>query len=257
MIQQLKNLGGDKMKEMLRIKNLHVSVEGRKVLKGIDFSLNYGEIAVLFGPNGAGKTTFIMTLMGFPRYKVEKGSIIFKGIDVTHMDVSERAKLGMGISFQRPPVVRGVSLKKLLQILGNGSKEEEIIEYAKKLNLLNHLDRDINDGFSGGEVKRAELLQLLIQKPELLFIDEPESGVDLENIVLIGEMTNLLLGRSRRIKDPKNSAIIITHTGYILDYINADKGYILLNGRLQCRGNPRDILSEIKKNGYGRCVTCQ
>ncbi len=257
MIQQLKNLGGDKMKEMLRIKNLHVSVEGRKVLKGIDFSLNYGEIAVLFGPNGAGKTTFIMTLMGFPRYKVEKGSIIFKGIDVTHMDVSERAKLGMGISFQRPPVVRGVSLKKLLQILGNGSKEEEIIEYAKKLNLLNHLDRDINDGFSGGEVKRAELLQLLIQKPELLFIDEPESGVDLENIVLIGEMTNLLLGRSRRIKDPKNSAIIITHTGYILDYINADKGYILLNGKLQCRGNPRDILSEIKKNGYGRCVTCQ
>ncbi len=257
MIQQLKNIGGDKMKEMLRIKNLHVSVEGRKVLEDINFSLNYGEIAVLFGPNGAGKTTFIMTLMGFPRYKIEKGSIIFKGIDVTHMDVSERAKLGMGISFQRPPVVRGVSLKKLLQILGNGSKEEEIIEYAKKLNLLNHLDRDINDGFSGGEVKRAELLQLLMQKPELVFIDEPESGVDLENIVLIGEMTNLLLGRGQRIKDPKSSAIIITHTGYILDYINADRGYILLNGRLQCRGNPRDILSEIKKNGYGRCVTCQ
>jgi len=257
MINSLKIQGGVKMAEMLKVKNLHVSVEGRKVLEDINFSMDYGEIAVLFGPNGAGKTTFIMTLMGFPKYKIEKGKIIFKGVDITHMDVSERAKLGMGISFQRPPVVRGVSLRKLLNIIRNGSKEEELLQYAEKLNLTNHLDRDVNDGFSGGEVKRAELLQLLMQKPELVFIDEPESGVDLENIVLIGEMTNLLLGRGQRIKDPKKSAIIITHTGYILDYINPDKGYILLNGRLQCRGNPRDILSEIKKNGYRRCFTCQ
>ncbi|MCX7914174.1 MAG: ABC transporter ATP-binding protein [Thermodesulfovibrionales bacterium] len=245
------------MVKMLIVKNLHVSVEGRKVLDDINFSLDYGEIAVLFGPNGARKTTFIMTLMGFPKYKVEKGEIIFKGEDVTHRNISERAKLGMGLSFQRPPVVRGVTLRKLLDIIHNGKSEEEIFQYAEKLNLLSHLDRDVNSGFSGGEVKRAELLQLLMQKPELVFIDEPESGVDLENIVLIGEMTNQLLGRGQRIKDPKKSAIIITHTGYILDYINADKGYILLNGKLHCRGNPRDILSEIKKNGYRRCITCQ
>ncbi|WP_460178067.1 ATP-binding cassette domain-containing protein [Thermodesulfovibrio hydrogeniphilus] len=242
---------------MLKVRNLHVSVEGRKVLEDINFSVDYGEVAVLFGPNGAGKTTLIMTLMGFPKYKVEKGKIIFKGVDVTNMDVSERAKLGMGISFQRPPVVRGVSLKKLLTVVGNGKTEEEIMEYAEKLNLTGHLSRDVNDGFSGGEVKRAELLQLLVQKPDLIFVDEPESGVDLENIVLIGEMTNQLLGRGQRIKDPKRSAIIITHTGYILDYINADKGYILLNGKLQCKGNPRDILSEIKRNGYRRCMVCQ
>ncbi|WP_068858748.1 ABC transporter ATP-binding protein [Thermodesulfovibrio sp. N1] len=242
---------------MLRVKNLHVSVEGRKVLEDINFSIDYGEIAVLFGPNGAGKTTLIMTLMGFPKYKIEKGKIIFKGVDITHMDVSERAKLGMGISFQRPPVVRGVSLRKLLKIVGNGKTDEELLHYAEKLNLTNHLDRDVNDGFSGGEVKRAELLQLLMQKPELVFIDEPESGVDLENIVLIGEMTNHLLGRDQRVKDVKRSAIVITHTGYILDYINADKGYILYNGKLMCKGNPRDILSEIKKNGYRRCATCQ
>ncbi|XCH46508.1 ABC transporter ATP-binding protein [Thermodesulfovibrio sp. 3907-1M] len=246
------------MGEMLKVKNLHVSVEGRRVLEDINFSLDYGEIAVLFGPNGAGKTTFIMTLMGFPKYKIEKGKIIFKGVDITHMDISERAKLGMGISFQRPPVVRGVSLRKLLKIVSNGKNtDDEILKYAEKLNLTNHLDRDVNDGFSGGEVKRAELLQLLMQKPELVFIDEPESGVDLENIVLIGEMTNHLLGRDQRVKDVKRSAIVITHTGYILDYINADRGYILFNGKLMCRGNPRDILSEIKKNGYRRCATCQ
>jgi len=249
--------GGLKMTEMLRVKNLHVSVEGRKVLEDISFSVDYGEIAVLFGPNGAGKTTLIMTLMGFPKYKIEKGKIIFKGVDITNIDVSERAKLGMGISFQRPPVVRGVSLRKLLKIVGNGKSDKEILEYAEKLNLTNHLDRDVNDGFSGGEVKRAELLQLLMQRAELVFIDEPESGVDLENIVLIGEMTNHLLGRDQRVKDVKRSAIVITHTGYILDYINADKGYILFNGRLMCKGNPRDILSEIKKNGYRRCAICQ
>jgi Fe-S cluster assembly ATP-binding protein len=256
MIKKLQR-GGIKMAEMLRVKNLHVSVEGRKVLEDINFSIEFGEIAVLFGPNGAGKTTLIMTLMGFPKYKIEKGKIIFKGVDITHMDVSERAKLGMGISFQRPPVVRGVSLRKLLKIVGNGKSDEEILNYAEKLNLTNNLDRDVNDGFSGGEVKRAELLQLLMQKPELVFIDEPESGVDLENIVLIGEMTNHLLGRDQRVKDVKRSAIVITHTGYILDYINADKGYILFNGKLMCKGNPRDILSEIKKNGYRRCATCQ
>ncbi|MDI1472032.1 ABC transporter ATP-binding protein [Thermodesulfovibrio sp. 1176] len=256
MIKKLQE-GGIKMAEMLRVKNLHVSVEGRKVLEDINFSIDYGEIAVLFGPNGAGKTTLIMTLMGFPKYKIEKGKIIFKGVDITHMDVSERAKLGMGISFQRPPVVRGVSLRKLLKIVGNGKTDEELLHYAEKLNLTNHLDRDVNDGFSGGEVKRAELLQLLMQKPELVFIDEPESGVDLENIVLIGEITNHLLGRDQRVKDVKRSAIVITHTGYILDYINADKGYILYNGKLMCKGNPRDILSEIKKNGYRRCATCQ
>ncbi|MEN2986062.1 MAG: ABC transporter ATP-binding protein [Thermodesulfovibrionaceae bacterium] len=244
------------MREMLVVENLYVSVEGIKVLEDINFSLDYGEIAVLFGPNGSGKTTLIMTLMGFPKYKVEKGKIYFKGVDVTDKDLSERAKMGMGISFQRPPIVRGVSLKKLLTIISNGQKEE-ILTYAEKLNLTNHLNRNVNEGFSGGEVKRAEILQLLMQKPELIFIDEPESGVDLENIVLIGEMTNHLLGRDQRVKDPKRSAIIITHTGYILDYVNADKGYILFNGKLLCRGNPRDILAEIKKNGYRRCATCQ
>jgi Fe-S cluster assembly ATP-binding protein len=244
------------MEEMLKVEDLTVSIQGKVVLKDVLFSLNYGEVCALFGPNGAGKTTFIMTLMGFPRYKIEKGRIFFKGIDVTEKDLHERARLGMGIAFQKPTTVKGVKLKRLLEIISGGADEKEIIEHATKLNLAEHLERDVNDGFSGGEIKRSELLQLLIQEPELVFIDEPESGVDIENMALIGEMLNHLLLRDQKVRDPKKSAIIITHTGHILDYVNADRGCLLYDGRFLCGGNPRDILTEIKRSGYKRCVSC-
>lgn len=245
------------MEEMLKITDLWVSVEGRQVLKGINFSMRYGEIDILFGPNGAGKTSFMMTLMGFPKYKVEQGKIFFKGQDITNKDIYERAKLGLGVSFQRPPTVKGVTLRKIIEIISNNGFNEEIIsENVQKLKLTGHLDRGLNDGFSGGEMKRSELLQLMIQKPDLVLIDEPESGVDVENIALVGEAINSLLGKDR-VKDPKRGAIIITHTGYILDFVNADKGYIIFDGNLVCGGNPRDILSEVKKHGYRRCAECR
>jgi Fe-S cluster assembly ATP-binding protein len=242
---------------MLKVQDLWVSVGDRQVLKGVNFSMNYGEINVLFGPNGAGKTTFMMALMGFPRYNLEKGRIYFKGEDITDKDLYERARLGLGISFQRPPTVRGVTLRKIMEIITNGgSSEESIKENIERLNLSGHLDRGLNDGFSGGEMKRSELLQLMVQRPELVLIDEPESGVDIENIALVGEAINSLIGKDK-VKDPKRGAIIITHTGYILDFVNADKGYIIFDGNLVCRGNPRDILSEIKKHGYRRCAECR
>ncbi|MEW6162190.1 MAG: ABC transporter ATP-binding protein [Nitrospirota bacterium] len=241
---------------MLRVEDLWLSLGEKQVLKGVNFSMNYGEIHVLFGPNGAGKTSLIMTMMGFPRYKVERGRIYFKGEDITNKDIYERARLGMGISFQRPPTVRGVTLRRFTEIISDGADKEEIINIAEKLNLLDHLDRGLNEGFSGGEMKRSELFQLMVQRPNLVFIDEPESGVDLENIALVGEAINTLLGKDK-VKDPKRSAIIITHTGYILDYVNADKGYIIFDGRLLCGGNPRDILSEVKRNGYRRCAICR
>jgi Fe-S cluster assembly ATP-binding protein len=128
---------------------------------------------------------------------------------------------------------------------------------AEKLNLTNHLDRGLNEGFSGGEMKRSELLQLMVQKPDLVFIDEPESGVDLENIALVGEAINTLLGKENKLKEQKRSAIIITHTGHILDFVNADKGFMIFEGKLICGGNPRDILSEIKRHGYRRCAECR
>lgn len=245
------------MQEMLKVENLWVSVGGRQVLKGVNFSMNYGEINVLFGPNGAGKTTFMMALMGFPRYNLEKGRIYFKGEDITNKELYERAHLGLGISFQRPPTVRGVTLRKMIEIITNGGSSEESVKgNIEKLNLSGHLDRGLNDGFSGGEMKRSELLQLMVQRPDLVLIDEPESGVDIENIALVGEAINSLLGKDR-VKDQTRGAIIITHTGYILDFVNADKGYIVFDGNLLCRGNPRDILSEIKKHGYRRCAECR
>jgi Fe-S cluster assembly ATP-binding protein len=241
------------VQEMLKVEDLWVSVGNKEVLKGINFSLKYGEIHTLFGPNGAGKTSFMMTLMGFPRYKIEQGKIYFKGEEITDKDVYERARLGLGISFQRPPTVRGVTLRKMIEIISN---KEEFIEDIEKLNLSGHLDRGLNDGFSGGEMKRSELLQLIVQRPDLVLIDEPESGVDIENIAIVGDAINTLLGKDK-VKEQKRSAIIITHTGYILDYVNADRGYILFEGNLVCGGNPRDILSEIKKHGYRRCAECR
>jgi Fe-S cluster assembly ATP-binding protein len=245
------------VEDMLRTEDLWVSVGARQVLKGVNFSMKYGEINVLFGPNGAGKTSFMMTLMGFPRYKVEQGRIFLKGEDITGKDIFERARLGLGVSFQRPPTVKGVSLKKMIDIINsNGPNREGINEKIEKLHLTGHLERGLNDGFSGGEMKRSELLQLMIQRPDLVLIDEPESGVDIENIALVGEAINSLLGKDK-VKDQKRGAIIITHTGYILDFVNADKGYIVFDGNLLCRGNPRDILSEIKKHGYRRCAECR
>jgi Fe-S cluster assembly ATP-binding protein len=245
------------VQDILKVQDLWVSVGSRQVLKGVNFSMKFGETHTLFGPNGAGKTSFMMTLMGFPKYRVEQGKIYFKGEDITNKDVHERAQLGLGISFQRPPTVRGITLRKIIEIItGNGSHEESINENVKTLNLSGHLDRGLNDGFSGGEMKRSELLQLMVQKPDMVLIDEPESGVDIENIALVGEAINALLGKAR-VKDPSRGALIITHTGYILDYVNADKGYIIIDGNLVCGGNPRDILSEIKKHGYRRCVECR
>jgi Fe-S cluster assembly ATP-binding protein len=245
------------VQEMLRVEDLWVSVDGRQILKGVNFSMKYGEIHTLFGPNGAGKTTFMMTLMGFPKYKIGQGRIYFKGEDITDKDVYERARLGLGVSFQRPPTVRGVTLKKMIEIITDDEKhKEDITDIVEKLHLSGHLDRGLNDGFSGGEMKRSELLQLIVQRPDLVLIDEPESGVDIENIVLVGDAINKLLGKDK-VKDQRRGAIIITHTGYILDYVNTDKGYIIIDGNLVCGGNPRDILSEIKKHGYRRCAECR
>jgi len=245
------------MQEMLKVQDLWVSVGGREILKGVNFSMNYGEIHTLFGPNGAGKTTFMMTLMGFPKYKIGQGRIYFKGEEITDKDVYERARLGLGVSFQRPPTVRGVTLKKMIEIITADQKDTEgVMDIVEKLHLSGHLDRGLNDGFSGGEMKRSELLQLMVQRPDLVLIDEPESGVDIENIALVGEAINKLLGKDK-VKDQSRGAIIITHTGYILDYVNTDKGYIIIDGNLVCGGNPRDILSEIKKHGYRRCAECR
>jgi Fe-S cluster assembly ATP-binding protein len=249
---------------LLEVKDLHVSIGTKEILKGLNLQIKKGEVHAIFGPNGSGKTTLLNAIMGFAGYAV-KGKIIFGGKDITDLPVNERAKMGIGISFQRPPAIRGVKLRRLIEASakGNGKFMEE---YAKGLNLVDFLEREVNVGFSGGEIKRAELLQLILQDPDLVFLDEPESGVDLENIALIGAYTNHLLGRKREpnkektmkelYRERKKSGIIITHTGHILDYVNVDIGYILMQGRIACQANPRDILHTIRECGFEECFRC-
>ncbi len=242
---------------MLEIKELAVTVEDREILHNVNLRIGAGETQVLFGPNGSGKTTLLMTIMGFPKYKVTRGSIVFNGQDITRLPLDERARLGIGMSFQRPPVVRGVKTRDMVAAcLGALADQGTIGELAKKADLADFLDREINYRFSGGELKRSELMQLLAQRPRLALLDEPESGVDLENIVLIGGLINELLEKNCPIHLRQCSGLIITHTGHILNYVNARTGYVMCGGRIGCEGDPHEILATVRERGYEECIRC-
>jgi Fe-S cluster assembly ATP-binding protein len=242
---------------VLDIKNLSVAVGDREILHDINLSIKTGETNVLFGPNGSGKTTLLMAIMGSPKYQVTKGRLIFKGKNMVGLPMDERARLGIGLSLQRPPVVRGVKTRDMVVACAKGRVSAETMDsLAEKANLTELMDREVNYGFSGGEIKRSELLQLLAQDPALALLDEPESGVDLVNIALIGELINELLQKEHPIRDRRHAGLIITHTGHILDYVNARSGYVLLNGRIVCEGDPREILETIKRKGYEECKRC-
>jgi Fe-S cluster assembly ATP-binding protein len=249
---------------MLQIEDLQVKLGDKEILKHIDLEIMTGETHILFGPNGSGKTSLLMTIMGYPQYVVTNGKIIFKGEDITHMPIDERARLGIGMSYQRPPTINGLKTRQMVGMCAKGEVDEEGL--AKKVNFENFLDRDVNAGFSGGEIKRSELLQLMAQSPDLMLFDEPESGVDMENISLVGKTIASLLERDIHPPEPKSKmqaklerkkmGLIITHTGYVLDYVTADKGQVLYDGRLSCVSNPREILNCVGESGYEECVRC-
>ena len=242
---------------MLEIKQLTVAIDGKEILQDVNLKVGMGETHALFGPNGSGKTTLLMAIMGFPRYHVTRGSIILRGKDITGLPLDERARLGIGMSFQRPPVVRGVKTRDMISAARGEKGNGEIIDrLARRANLSEFLDRDINHGFSGGEIKRSELMQLLAQRPGLVLLDEPESGVDLVNIALIGELINELLEKECPMRLRKCTGLIITHTGHILDYVNARTGYVMIGGRIVCEGDPREMLATIKEKGYEECARC-
>ena len=241
---------------MLQIKNLYVNVGDKEVLHDINLQIDDGETHVLLGPNGSGKTTLLMTLMGYSNYTVTKGTITYNGEDVTAMHANERAKRGIGMLFQRPPTISGLKLGKMLTAISR-TKQENIQELAKSVHMDKFLERDINKGFSGGEIKRSEVLQLMIQNPDFVMLDEPESGVDLENISLIGTTIGTLLEKDKHRANRKKSGLVITHTGYILDYLDADKGHVMCDGQIRCHGNPREILKDIKQRGYKECLECR
>lgn len=249
---------------MLQIEDLQVKLGDKKILKHIDLEIQPGETHILFGPNGSGKTSLLMTIMGYPQYEVVAGKIVFKGEDITHMSIDERARLGIGMSYQRPPTINGLKTRQMVKLCAKDDVDEE--DLAKRVNFEEFLDRDVNAGFSGGEIKRSELLQLTAQSPDLMLFDEPESGVDMENISLVGKTIASLLQKTlaeRQIKskmqaklDRTKMGLIITHTGFILDYVAADKGQVLYDGMLSCISNPREILDCVGKTGYKECVQC-
>ncbi|MGO0122637.1 ABC transporter ATP-binding protein [Desulfothermobacter acidiphilus] len=252
------------MQPLLVLEDLHVAVAGRPVLQGINLEIKPGETHVLFGPNGSGKTTLLGTVMGFARYQVTAGRIWFQGEDITHLPVNQRASRGIGLAFQRPPSLRGVYLRDLVQRLQRDGADLEVM--AAELKLKEFLDREVNYGFSGGELKRSELLQLLAQNPSLVLLDEPESGVDVENMALIGKAVGYLLEKElapwdrRSLREMRRGrtkgGLVITHTGYILNYIEADVGHVLFGGKLCCSGNPRELFNCIQKVGYTECIRC-
>ena len=249
---------------MLRIEDLQVKIGDKEILKHIDLEIKDGETHILFGPNGSGKTTLLMTIMGYPQYRVIAGKIFFKGQDITDLPVQERALLGIGMSYQRPPTIHGLKTRQMIHICSRGKADVE--KLAAMVNFTDFLDRDINAGFSGGEIKRSELLQLMAQDADLLLFDEPESGVDLENISLIGSSISNLLQREFMINQDKSQkkrreertkmGLIITHTGFILDYVTADKGQVLYDGVLSCTSNPQEIFRCIREAGYEECIRC-
>jgi Fe-S cluster assembly ATP-binding protein len=241
--------------DMLEVKDLSVKVEGRLILQNVSFSLREGKSHILFGPNGSGKTTLISTLMGLPGYEVTSGKIFFQDVDITNKSVDERAKLGMIVSFQNPPEITGVKLGDLLKLcLGKAVSDEFNVEELKQVEafrLTDFLNRDVNLGFSGGERKRSEILQLIFLRPKLLLLDEPDSGVDVESLRMIATEIENYIERSG------SSALIITHKGDILEYIKATYGCILLGGQFHCYKDPMRIYKDIKSLGYEECVSCR
>ena len=249
---------------MLQIEDLQVVLGDKEILKHIDLEIRPGETHVLFGPNGSGKTSLLMTIMGYPRYEVKAGKIVFKGKDITHLSIDERARLGIGMSYQRPPTINGLKTRQMVKLCAKEEVDED--DLARRVNFEEFLDRDVNAGFSGGEIKRSELLQLMAQAPDLMLFDEPESGVDMENISLVGQTIASLLEKddtSAQTKSKMRSrlertkmGLIITHTGHILDYVSADRGQVLYDGMLSCVSNPREILRCVGESGYEECVRC-
>ena len=250
------------MTGLLEIGDLCVEVEGQEILHNVNLAIPTGEVHALFGPNGSGKTTLMMTVIGYPEYRVTRGRILFDGQDLAQLDITERARLGIGVSQQRPPTIAGVKLRQILDhVAANANapqRTEEINGLARAFHTEPFLERDVNAGLSGGEIKRTELFQLLVTRPGFVLMDEPDSGVDLEAMNVIGEMTNELLARNHATRPKERRAgLIITHTGNILDHVYADKAHVMVEGCIGCSGNPQILLDQIREYGYEKCINCE
>ncbi|MBI5392592.1 Fe-S cluster assembly ATPase SufC [Candidatus Woesearchaeota archaeon] len=238
----------------LTIENLEVSVEGKKILKGISLKIKKGETAVLMGPNGSGKSTLAYTIMGHPKYKIDSGRIMYKGKDIAEIKPNERAKLGIFLSFQYPSEISGVTLSDFLRIAYSAVKTTKISimnfkkllkEQMKLLKLDDTFaDRSLNEGFSGGEKKKAEILQLALLEPSLALLDETDSGLDIDALKIVSEGINVVKASHKQM-----SVLLITHYQRILNYINPDKVYVMLHGKIVMEGG-NELVKELEAKGY-------
>ena len=241
------------MSELLNIKDLHVSVAENEILHGVNLVVNPGETHVIMGPNGAGKSTLGYSIMGNPNYEVGKGSIFFKGQDITEEETADRAKAGIFLSFQNPIEVPGISLSNFIRnaVDTKTGTRARLWDFRKSLEkqmaLLNmdksYADRDLNVGFSGGEKKKAEILQMLMMKPDLAILDETDSGLDVDAVRTVSD------GVKAFHENGDGALIIITHSTRILEALKVDYTHILVDGKIVETGDS-SLVDEINANGF-------
>lgn len=233
----------------LRLREVTVEAGGTRICTGVDLELGTGEVHVLFGPNGSGKSSLLAGIMGLAPYTTS-GTIELGGRPIHELAVDERARAGLGMAFQRPPRFEGVTVAGLVEAMG---ASERLATLAESLDMTALTGRVLNQGFSGGEAKRWEVLKLALQQPRVCLFDEPESGVDLEHIQAVGEAIDELVGSPDAAGRPR-SALVITHTGFILDYIRAARGHIMLDGRIVAAGDAKELFAAITRDGYHRAA---
>jgi len=240
------------MDDTLEMQNLHVRIEEREILKGLNLTIRKGEVHALMGPNGSGKSTLAYALMGHPKYTVTDGKILMKGQSLLGMKPDERARLGLFLAFQYPCEVPGVRISNFLRLAVNArvGKELDVMEFYDKLEkTMKHLDmgeqfvkRYVNEGFSGGEKKRNEILQMMMLQPEFAVLDETDSGLDIDALRIVSKGVNELRG-------PGLGILIITHYERILRYITPDFVHILVDGRIVKSGGA-DLAAHLEEHGY-------
>jgi len=242
----------------LEIRNLHAGIEGKPILKGLDLNVQKGEVHAIMGPNGTGKSTLAYTLMGHPSYVVTEGEVIFKGQNILELEPDVRSRMGLFLAFQYPVSIPGVTVANFLRTALNArrravnpdDKGVPIPEFRKllkeKMDYL-HMDhnfagRYLNEGFSGGEKKRAEILQMAVLKPEMAILDETDSGLDIDALRIVAEGVNALKG-------PDLGTVVITHYQRILNYIKPDFVHIMMDGRIVESGGA-DLALHLEEHGY-------
>ncbi len=245
------------MSNLLEVKDLQVNIGDKEILKGLNISVGKGETHVIMGPNGAGKSTLGHSIMGDPRYEVTGGSIKFDGEEIVEENPAERAKKGLFLTFQNPIEVPGITLANFIRSSMDQRHEKKIRiwEFRKELEKVlkvlemdaDYADRDLNVGFSGGEKKKAEILQLLMLKPQLAILDETDSGLDVDAVRVVSKGVSEFRGST------DGSLVIITHNTKILDSLDVDYTHILVDGKIVATGD-KSLIDEINENGFEKYI---